>query len=511
MIDHYELLEVLGTGSFATVWLARDTILDRKVAVKVLADNWSVDNEIRRRFVYEANITIGAESPRIVRGYSVGETDDGQPYLVMADADRGTLEARLDEYRRGERPRPTVAEACELVREITLAIAEVHRLGHLHRDIKPSNVLFATPPNGHGRGGVAERVMLADFGLARGIDSTALTLVSGSPGYVAPEQAAGLDQLTAAADLYPLGLILLELLTGDAATSSTTIKAAAERVVDVDGMLARARSEGTLADGELRPELTALLKDLVAADPDDRPAAAVRVAERLAALVAGRRAELPPPPPQYGPAAATPAPRPDGRARPTGGLVGSLRQPPVLVGGGVLLALLIAVLIWQLSGDDPNPPVATGASTVASPVATGRSPATSPSSAPATTTPIVVATVPDGADFQYIDPEGSLSAPVPDIAVLQRSSERTESQVEGGIYIAEIALPIEQTIEFYRGVDGWEVVAEPVDVTEPDTPAGSKSFTIEKTDDGYRAELIVSPIALSAGADITQIRAIPVG
>ncbi len=91
MIGPYRLERVLGTGSFATVWLARDDVLERNVAVKILADNWSRDDEVRRRFLSEARVLLTVESPRIVRGFHLGEAATGQPYLVMAWADRGTL------------------------------------------------------------------------------------------------------------------------------------------------------------------------------------------------------------------------------------------------------------------------------------------------------------------------------------------------------------------------------------------------------------------------------------
>ena len=96
-IGRYRLERVLGRGAFATVWLGHDETLDADVAVKVLADNWAADEDVRRRFTEEARILWRADSPHIVRVHVVDELDDGRPYFVMDYADRGTLEQRMSE------------------------------------------------------------------------------------------------------------------------------------------------------------------------------------------------------------------------------------------------------------------------------------------------------------------------------------------------------------------------------------------------------------------------------
>ena len=299
MVGPYRLERVLGTGSFATVWLAFDDVLDRKVAVKILADNWSRDNDVRRRFLAEARVLLTVESPRIVRGFHMGETSSGQPYLVMAHADRGTIGDRVDERRREGRifdARETVGIATE----VAYALVDVHASGHLHRDVKPTNVLVRSSPTRRNIPGLApdETIVLGDFGLARGLDLSALTMVAGSPGYVAPEQAAGLTQLDRRADLYPLGRMMLEMLTGDPGGRATTMASAAAEQVDVAGLLAA--SPGGLP----RPSaaLVDLITRLVASNPDDRPESADEVAAALVGIAGASAAASGASPPTAPPA-----------------------------------------------------------------------------------------------------------------------------------------------------------------------------------------------------------------
>src|SRR4051812_13199055 len=132
---------LLGTGAFATVWLARDEALDAPVAVKVLAENWAHDADVRRRFADEARILRRLESDHIVRVYDVSELADGRPYFVMEYADRPDLAARINErVQRGAQY--GVDEALDLSLGIADALAIAHALEVVHRDLKPSNVLF---------------------------------------------------------------------------------------------------------------------------------------------------------------------------------------------------------------------------------------------------------------------------------------------------------------------------------------------------------------------------------
>ncbi|MFR9787394.1 serine/threonine-protein kinase [Streptomyces sp. MB22_4] len=202
-IGRYRLERPLGTGAFATVWLAHDPELEAPVAVKVLAENWSHRLDVRDRFLSEARLLRRAGSSRVVQVYDIGELPDGRPYFVMEYADGGTLADLL-----GDGPLP-VPEALSLTAEATRAAAALHEAGIVHRDIKPTNVLLHTAPDG------TRRVLLADLGLAKSLaQGSVLTLAAGSAGYRPPEQAepgAGIDER---ADVYSLGAVGYELVTG---------------------------------------------------------------------------------------------------------------------------------------------------------------------------------------------------------------------------------------------------------------------------------------------------------
>ncbi|MGN9805979.1 serine/threonine-protein kinase [Micromonospora sp. L32] len=199
-IGSYRIERLLGAGSFATVWLGHDPVLDSRVAIKVLAENWSHDLRVRERFLDEARLLRRLDHPRLVRVHGVGELPDGRPYAVLAWADGGSLRDRL-----GTGPLPA-ADALALLGEIAAGVAVLHRHRVVHRDLTPGNILFASGPTG-------ERVLIADLGLAKALAAASgLTARAGTPGYMAPEQDDPLAVVDTRSDVFGLGRLGLRLL-----------------------------------------------------------------------------------------------------------------------------------------------------------------------------------------------------------------------------------------------------------------------------------------------------------
>ncbi|WP_345515197.1 serine/threonine-protein kinase [Phytohabitans houttuyneae] len=205
-IGSYRIERLLGVGSFATVWLGFDPALGARVAIKVLADNWSHDLRVRERFLDEGRLLWRLDHRRIVRVYSLGELPDGRPYLVMLWADGGSLSDRL-----AAGPLP-VGQGLWLLREIAAGVAVLHANGIVHRDLTPGNVLLRSQPAG------TEQVMIADLGLAKAIAAASgLTARAGTPGYMAPEQDDPLAVVDTRTDVYGLGRLGARLLGRPAA------------------------------------------------------------------------------------------------------------------------------------------------------------------------------------------------------------------------------------------------------------------------------------------------------
>jgi serine/threonine-protein kinase len=258
----YRVERPLGHGAMSTVDLARDVELDRPVALKRLAENLARDDELRARFQREARLAARLAHPNVVRIYDVGEDEDGRPFIAMEYVAGETLAELL--ARRGPLPPDEVAElgvqACH-------ALAAAHDAGLVHRDVKPQNLLLR-------RDGVLK---LSDFGVAFGLEGTRLTMagtVLGTAAYLAPEQARG-EEVTAAADVYGLGAVLYELLTGRPPRNPTTI-----------AELSATAAIPTPQDAP--PKLARIVMRCLAGDPADRPASAAEIAVELAATLPER-------------------------------------------------------------------------------------------------------------------------------------------------------------------------------------------------------------------------------
>ncbi len=241
--DRYEIERPLGHGAMAVVDLAHDRELDRDVALKRLAENLSRDADFRGRFLREGKLAAQLNHPNIVRVFDVGEAD-GRPYIAMEYVD-GETGADLV-ARRGT---VTTAEAADIGAQAARALAAAHAAGLVHRDVKPHNLLLR-------RDGVLK---LGDFGIAFGLEGTRLTMtgtVLGTAAYLAPEQARA-EEVTSAVDVYALGLVLVELLTGNPSRSARIdgpIGATIARCLAIDPR--RRPSAGEL-ERELRGERSA--------------------------------------------------------------------------------------------------------------------------------------------------------------------------------------------------------------------------------------------------------------
>ncbi len=199
--DRYQIIRTIGEGGMANVYLARDLILDRDVAVKILRGDLADDEKFVRRFQREAIAASSLSHPNIVEMYDVGE-DDGKYYIVMEYVEGKTLKSLVK-----KRGALTLPEVIDIMLQLTSAIACAHDSNIIHRDIKPQNVLIKED-------GI---VKITDFGIAMALNSNELTQtnsVMGSVHYLPPEQANG-KGATFKSDIYSLGIVMFELLTGE--------------------------------------------------------------------------------------------------------------------------------------------------------------------------------------------------------------------------------------------------------------------------------------------------------
>jgi eukaryotic-like serine/threonine-protein kinase len=324
--NRYRLLKSLGSGGMADVYLAHDDILDRDVALKVMSSRYASDEEFVERFKREAQSAAALSHPNIVSIFDRGESEDGTYYIAMEYLPGGTLKNRI--LKRGALPARTAAA-------VALQMAEALRAAHerdvIHRDIKPHNILIT---------GLGD-VKVTDFGIARAAASSTMTRtghILGTAHYISPEQAMG-EPVGPASDLYSLGVVLYEMLTGELPYDADTPLGIAMK--HVNGHLRQPK--------ELNPAvpegINAITLRLLAKNPEDRYGSDSELIEDLErvcagldptaattemmphALVATTHLNRPPPPQRIG--------RNKGRRR---------RAAPVLL--ALLALLLLAALTW---------------------------------------------------------------------------------------------------------------------------------------------------------------------
>ena len=256
VFDGFRVLEVLGQGGMGVVLKAIEPLLDRVVAVKVLAPQLAASETSRKRFLSEARAVAQIEHPHVVGIYQVAQ-HNGLPYLVMPCVDGESLETLL--RRRGtldhHRTVAIAVQVCE-------ALEAAHAAGIVHRDIKPGNLLIESA-TGH--------VMVTDFGLARAINDESLTrtgFIAGTPQYMSPEQAQG-QTVDGRSDLYSLAAVMYAMLSGKPPFVAADALATIHQVVHDDPP---SLSETT--NNELPAWLVTLLERTLCKRPEDRPQSA---------------------------------------------------------------------------------------------------------------------------------------------------------------------------------------------------------------------------------------------
>ncbi|MCA9873993.1 MAG: serine/threonine protein kinase [Anaerolineales bacterium] len=316
-LGRYELLAELGRGGFATVYRARDTQLDRIVALKVLHPYWSEDPAFVQRFKQEAKAVANLDHPHIVTIFDTGEVN-GRLFIAMEFVDGRTLQATLK-----NRAPLSVDAAVAILQPLAEALDYAHSRGVIHRDIKPANIMI-------GETGAQPTVRLLDFGLVKAMDhSQALTSTGetlGTPEYMAPEQAdpARAAEIGPATDRYALGVVAYRLLTGRvpfAGSTSATLYAHEYKPVPPPRSLRP----------DLPPAAEAALLKMLAKTPADRFASAAEFVQAL----------------QMGPAADARAETAVTTPRPIlGWLVGA---------AAIALLLILVVVLWQPWVRPPGP------------------------------------------------------------------------------------------------------------------------------------------------------------
>jgi predicted Ser/Thr protein kinase len=403
--ERYRVVRHLANGGMASVWEAHDELLDRSVAVKVLASHLSEDDRARRRFEREGRAAAGLSShPNVVTIYDVGEHDD-RAFMVMELMRGGSLADRLRAGR--PLPRDTVLD---WLHDAAAALDVAHEAGIVHRDIKPANLLLDE----------RDRLAIGDFGIARVAEQDQLTQtgqVLGTASYLSPEQALG-EPAVAASDRYSLAVVAYELLTGTRPFQAEHFAAQARAHVEDEPEAPSARSP------ELPPAVDAVLARGLAKDPADRWPSATDMVARLERAVDEPQATAaaaateptrrlapvvpvgspPTPPAGHRPVGRPPAGRPPTGRRPSAPPPSPRGRP----GGGALLAglaglALLAVLAFVLlsGGSDPKPTArsaatATPAKRKATPTPTAKATNTPTPTATATASPSATPTAAAG-------------------------------------------------------------------------------------------------------------------
>lgn len=343
-IGRYEVKSELGRGGMAAVYLAFDPRFKREVAVKVLPPQLLADPIYRARFEREAQTIAALEHPAIVPVYDFGE-EEGQLYLVMRFMPGGSLADKLNQGTLQP------GEVVHIIARITSALDQVHARGIIHRDLKPGNILFDQYGEAY----------LSDFGIARLTEATTTltgAAIVGTPAYMSPEQARGDLDIDGRSDLYAVGAIIFQMLSGKLPYESTTpLGLAMKHITDPVPSISQVRPD-------LPPTYNQVIETAMAKDPTQRFQTGEDLANALGAITGEAAPSIPPAaswqaappsnPPQPGSQPASPAPPLPSASQASASLPVSSAQPArqragiswfMLAGGGLLLLVLCAAAV----------------------------------------------------------------------------------------------------------------------------------------------------------------------
>ena len=277
----FKVSEMLGAGGMGSVYLARQLSVDRDVAIKILRKDTADDTLAARRFLLEAKATSRLKNDHTVTIYDFGQTDDGHLFIAMEFLEGRTLRQKLDMERA-----LSLEETVNIIDQIGESLAEAHEQGIVHRDLKPENILLATRSKG------AEFVKVLDFGIARaqelndGGALTATGTVAGTPAYMSPEAVTG-KTVDARADVYALGVMVYEMLSGDAPFKGDT-----PFVVMQQHVMHNPPPLATLLQ-DLPPAVSSFVGRCLMKDPKHRPIDASAFRRGLELAVAGKEQTSP--------------------------------------------------------------------------------------------------------------------------------------------------------------------------------------------------------------------------
>jgi serine/threonine-protein kinase len=269
------LNRLLGSGASGSVWAAKNELIDRDVALKIMRPDVAEDAVALQRFFNEAKASGRVRSSSIVEILDLGQAEDGSPFLVFELLDGEGLDQRL--------ARETTLEpefACEVFLSVAKALALAHSQGIIHRDLKPANIFLHRDPEGN------HIAKILDFGISKIFETnnnftlTRTGTVVGSPAYMAPEQASGREDLDGRADVWSLGVVMFEALSGTLPHEAPNYNALMVRILtqDVDPLATR--------KAELPPSICAVVDQCLRRDRDQRVQGADALVQQIERAVA---------------------------------------------------------------------------------------------------------------------------------------------------------------------------------------------------------------------------------